>query len=182
MPLTDTTWTEIADRDPPLLVALLAGAVTAVAGVVGYIPIAIVTNDYVDGFQVLSAMDVSYGILEYFFTQSLTYHAAVLLLPPLVTTAAGISLARRWGFTSWKTELKIALGAVTGPIVAIAIAGGVGLLVIAAIDSIAIALLGIPFSMGIVIAMAILVSAVETVGVACGLLLIRGLDSITAAP
>lgn len=179
---TDATWTEISGGDPPLLVALVAGSVTALAGVVGYILVPILTSDYIEGFRVLNAMNVAFGILEYFFVQSLAYHAAVLLFPPVVTTAVGISLARRWGFAGWKTELTIGLGVVTGPIVAIALVGGVGLLAIAVVDATAIALLGVPFAIGIVIAMAILVSAVETVGVACGYLLVRVFDSITADP
>ncbi|SDM10341.1 hypothetical protein SAMN04487949_0859 [Halogranum gelatinilyticum] len=158
-------WTE------PRSLALLSGTVTGLAGAVAYFLVPLVTADYgAPGFR--DTADVTSYVLEYFFTQSLLYHAGVLVLVPFATTAVALTVARRAGRGGRWTDAAVVIAVVVGPVVAIWLGAFVALVAIA-FQALAIAIFGVPFAVVIATVLSAIVVIVVTVSAVGGYALVE---------
>lgn len=157
--------------DRGLLLGVLGGSVTALVGVVGYVLVPLSATEYANG------LDVTWEILAYFAQRPLLHHAAVLLVPPFVTTLVAVSIARRWGLDDRWTDTEIVGGIVLVPFVAVWIAMIVAVSAIGATDSPAFVPWALLFGVPLTIIISAIVLAVESTGALGGYVLLEGLRS-----
>ncbi|RDI71516.1 hypothetical protein [Halopelagius longus] len=155
-----------------LIPAVVGGATTALAGVVGYLLPPLRATDYGDG------MNATFEVLRYFVRRSIPYHAAVLVFVPFVTTVVLLSADRRWGVTGAEAEansdLTVGLGIVSGPVVTVVVAAVTAVAATGATNGVGVMAYAFVFGLGITTVLLSIVFAAETASVLAGYALVRG--------
>jgi len=155
----------------PGVLAILSGVTTGLIGAVAYFLVPLVTSEYVNtGGR--DSLEITYYILESFFEQSLFYHVGVLVLVPLVITALTLSLARRGGHAGRSTDVAVVTTVIVGPFVTVWLGAAIAWGAIA-VQSPAIALLGIIFALPIAVILSACVAIVTAVSAVGGYVLVK---------
>jgi hypothetical protein len=165
-----------AETNRSLVLTLVAGTVTALVGVLAYVPAPIAASEAIVGIRVQDATGLTFDVLEFFVRQSIGYHVAALVLAPLVTTTVTLAVARRWGFDDRGTDLLIGIGVVSGPVVAALLVALTAFVAIAVFDSVAYVLIGFVFAVAITVIVGAVVAGAATVGTLAGYGLFRGVE------
>lgn len=103
-------------RDRAFLLGILCGTLVSVAGLVGYVGVPLLTGE--ERHVVEAAASAGFDLAGH----PPWYHAAVVVLPSFVASAAGTLLLRQWGLTGRAPVAKLAGGIVLTPLLAIVVA------------------------------------------------------------
>jgi hypothetical protein len=96
-------------RRTPVRVGSVGGVVTALAGIVGYVVVPVLTGAQ-PSFTSASIAAVDAAV---------PYHAAVLVVPPFVAALVGTLVVRRRGFSGRRVDATVVGGIVGGPLVTV---------------------------------------------------------------
>ena len=148
----------------PIRLGALGGLVPALAGVLGYVAVPLLTSRYADGLNLASEVAV------YFFARSPGYHLAVLVVPSFLVTLVLLGHDER---TDRAGLLDLFGGLVATPVGAVVL---VFLVAMAAIAAVAPAFVPWVFLFGfpVLAVIAGLVTALVGVGALGGYLAVRG--------
>ncbi|MDS0222104.1 hypothetical protein NDI54_12165 [Haloarcula sp. S1AR25-5A] len=155
----------------PGVLAVLSGVMTGLIGAVAYFLVPLVTSEYVNtGGR--DSLEITYYILESFFEQSVYYHVGVLVLVPLVITVLTLSLVRRGGHAGRSTDVAVVTTVIVGPFVTVLLGAAIAWGAIA-VQSPAIAILGIIFALPIAVIFSACVAIVTAVSAVGGYALVK---------
>jgi hypothetical protein len=178
-------WGERIRGDRALVVGLLGGSVTSLAGVVAYVLLPYLRGQ-ASGLAT-ALVDGAVGFTGF----SPLYHAVVLVIVPFVTTVVAVSVARRRGLSTRVHDLKVVGSIVLAPFTTVVVlyfvgAVGVGLAMGSSGDNFALyeRLLGIAgmtgfaliFGTFFLLIVGVVVLVGELVGAGSGYLLARRLS------
>lgn len=107
------SWYRRVVADRALVLGVLGGTVTSLAGIVGYVFVPYLTGDAPD------VVEAAVQAATSFTGFSAVYHAVVLVIPPFLLALGGILSLRRRGVTGRWNDAKALGGIVAGPVLTV---------------------------------------------------------------
>ncbi|MFC6734426.1 hypothetical protein [Haladaptatus sp. DYSN1] len=161
-------------QDRPLILGVLSGVITSLAGVIGYFLPPLITNAefYGHGFVLTDR------IFQFFAGQTLLYHGIVLAFVPFVSTVLITLVAHQQGLSGFEVDKNIIVGTILGPALTILIAAALAMVLIGLTDGLGILWFALLFAQPIVLLFLILVVPVVAVSTVAGYAFVRGLELI----